>query len=244
MTLYILKRTVLNWYRDDVSLSAELIKSFVDGVEKQADESAINYDENKQIEVVEDQADERYDSIREVHQGLGDETWDLPTIFREYFPSLQRRSALVTLCSYFEHELDKLCRLYQSEKAFTLAPSDLGEKGIRRLVTYLEKVASLNVQRTSQEWNDINKIQTIRNDIVHRGGKLREDQDLVKWMNKVKSLSRDDGGEIVIGRGFLSYVTDTHASYFKLIRDSINANENAVDISKNRTDLLEHDTTP
>jgi hypothetical protein len=29
---------------------------------------------------------------------------------------VERRSALLTVCSYFENELDKLCRLYQLEK--------------------------------------------------------------------------------------------------------------------------------
>src|ERR1039458_6828319 len=113
MSIHIPKRVVLNWYRYDVSFSAELIGSFVDGIEKQAAESFDNYERGNKIEVVEHYA-------RSVHQGLNDETWDLPTIFREYFPNLQRRSALLTVYSYFEHELNKLCRLYESEKKVAL----------------------------------------------------------------------------------------------------------------------------
>jgi hypothetical protein len=218
MGIFIPKKVVRNWYRYDVSFSAELIESFVDGVERQAAESVVSFEQRKRIEVVDDYA-------RVVHQGLHDETWDLSTIFREYFPSLQRRSALLTVCSYFENELDKLCRLYQSEKDFSVTVDDLLGRGIDRSTNYLQKVAGLDVHRTSQEWREIKNIQNIRNDIVHRAGKLRDDEALVSWMNKSKSLTLDDEGEIVVGEGFLSHVIKTYARYFKLIGDSINTSE-------------------
>jgi len=182
------------------------------------------------ITVVENHPHENY--ARSVHQGLDDETWDLPTIFREYFPSLQRWSALLTVCSYFEHELDKLCRLYQSEKSFAITVDDLRDKRIDRSTRYLQKVVGLNVHRASQEWQEIKKIQKIRNDIVHRSGKLRDDQEIADWMNKLKTLSRDDDGEIIVGKGFLSYVIHTYASYFKLIGDSIDATEKVASAAK------------
>jgi hypothetical protein len=218
MALFIPKKIVLNWYLHDVSFSAELIESFVEGIERQAAESVVNYEQIKQIEVVEHYS-------RETHQGLHNETWDLPTIFREYFPSLQRRSALLTVCSYFENELDKLCRLYQSEKGFTVTVDDLRDKGIDRSTNYLQKVAGLDLHGGSQEWLEIKKIQNIRNAIVHRAGKLRDDPAIIKWVNELGSLSRDDESEIVIGRGFLSHVIRTYARYFKVIGDSINASE-------------------
>jgi hypothetical protein len=80
-----LKRVVLNWYPHDVSFSAELIASFVDGIERQAAESIDNYQRRKTIEVVENHPQE---NARSVHEGLDSESWDLPTVFCEYFPSL------------------------------------------------------------------------------------------------------------------------------------------------------------
>jgi hypothetical protein len=233
MAIFTPKKVVLTWHQYDVSFSAELIESFVDGIEIQAAESIDNYERGKAIEIDETHPEENY--ARSVHQGLDGETYHLPTIFREYFPSLQRRSALLTVYGYFEHELDKLCWLYQSEKGFGLALDDLRGKGIDRSTRYLEKVAGLNVHPTSLEWQEIKNIQKIRNAIVHRGGKVpdkdslqeREDKAIVDFMNKTESLSRDDDGEVVLGRGFLSQVIHTYARYFKLIGDSINASENA-----------------
>ncbi|MGB0012793.1 MAG: hypothetical protein WBQ03_14385, partial [Candidatus Sulfotelmatobacter sp.] len=73
------KKVVLNWHQHDVSFSTVLMESFVDGIEKQAEESITNYEKRKQIEVVENNPEENY--ARVVHQGLGDETYHLPTIF-------------------------------------------------------------------------------------------------------------------------------------------------------------------
>jgi hypothetical protein len=223
MTLYMPKRVVLNWHRYDVSFSAKLIETFVEGIEKQAAESIVNYEKTKEIEVVEGQA-------VYVHQGLDSETWDLTAIFEEYFPSLQRRSALLTVCSYFEHELDQLCLLYQSEKSFKLGFLDLRGQGIERSTSYLEKVAGIDVHKGSPVWEDIKNIQKVRNFIVHRGGRLRDhqgnrDKEIAVVIEQMKYLSGDD--EIVLGKGFLSHVVRIYMKYFELINESISKNERA-----------------
>jgi hypothetical protein len=40
---------------------------------------------------------------------------------------------------------------------------------------YLEKVAGLNVQKRSPEWNEIKKLQVVRNAAVHRDGRLKKE---------------------------------------------------------------------
>ncbi|MFI5089860.1 MAG: hypothetical protein ACHP7P_07360 [Terriglobales bacterium] len=149
-------------------------------------------------------------------------------IFEEYFPSLQRRSALLTVWGFLEHELDKLCLLYQSEKGFRLAFSDLSGKGIDRSTGYLEKVAGLGGLKASREWDDIKTVQRIRNVIAHDDGKLRDRQGkpkdgIIRDMKRVGFLSGDD--EIVLAEGFLSKVIDASNSYFKLIAESVDAKE-------------------
>tara|TARA_R110001583_G_scaffold175527_1_gene330107 strand:- start:10118 stop:10471 length:354 start_codon:yes stop_codon:yes gene_type:complete len=116
MAIKVPQRCVLNWYDHDVSRSLEIIESFVDGVEVQVDESIARYEKEKESVVLDETVEECYQQEIDIHQGLNDQAWDLDSIFKSYFPSLQRRSALLTICGYFEHELDKLCHLYQSEK--------------------------------------------------------------------------------------------------------------------------------
>jgi hypothetical protein len=225
--------TVRTWHQNEVTLSAELIDSFVKGVERQAAESAIRYEAEKESHILEDvgsEGEENYVRAVEAHRGLDSETWDLAGIFTEYFPSLQRRSALLTVWGYFEHELDKLCALYEAEKGFRLDLSDLNGRGIDRSTAYLEKVVGLNVHKTSQEWNRIKKIQKVRNIVAHQDGRLADrsgvpEQAVLSYIDEMESLGRN--GEVTIKEGFLASVVDTFKSYFKLIGDSIAANEGA-----------------
>ncbi len=226
MGLYTPRKVVLNWYQYDVSFSIELIESFVEGIENQAEESIARYEQQKETIVLEEVPEDNYARVVEVHQGLDNESWDLRGIFNEYFPSLQRRSALLTVCGYFEHELDRLCMLYQSEQSFKLVLADLNGKGIDRSTSYLEKVAGLDVHKTSGEWNHIKKIQKIRNVIVHQDGKLQDNQGnpikaAIDYINQMDSLGGED--EVVIKKGFLAHVVNTYKQYFKLLHESISA---------------------
>jgi hypothetical protein len=214
MALYTPRKVVLNWYQYDVSFSLELINTFAQGIERQAAESILEYRNAKRSE--------------EGHRGLEEDSWNLKEIFEEYFPSLQRRSALLTVWGFLEHELDNLCVLYQSEKSFGLAPSDLSGKGIDRSTAYLEKVAGLEGLKTSQEWGDIKRVQRIRNVIAHGDGKLRDHQGqpkvgIAEDMRRVGFCSGDD--EIVLAEGFLPRVVDACNSYFKRIAASVEAKE-------------------
>jgi hypothetical protein len=214
MALYTPRKIVLNWYQYDVSFSMELITSFVRGVERQAAESIQDYITKR--------------SEGSGYRGLDERSWDLKEIFEEYFPNLQRRSALLTVWGFVEHELDKLCTLYQSEKGFVLAFSDLSGKGIDRSTTYLEKVAGLHGLKASREWDDLKVVQRIRNVIAHDDGKLRDRQGkfrngIIGDMKRVGCLSGED--EIVVAEGFLSKVVDSCGNYFKLIAKSVVAKE-------------------
>lgn len=214
MALYTPKKVVLNWYQYEASFSIELMISFVDGIEKQAAESVASY---KSIQ-----------HTAEGHQGLDRESWDLENIFGEYFPSLQRRSAFLTVWSYLEHQLDQLCLFYQSERKFGLSFMDLSGQGIDRSTAYLEKVAGLQGLKASEEWDVLKTLQRIRNVVVHSDGKLRDHHGkpkngIIADMKKVGFLTGDE--EIVIAEGFLSQVTHTCNNYFKVIEKAIYAEQ-------------------
>ena len=231
MALYTPRKVVLNWYKYDVSFSIELIESFIKGIERQAEDSIHRYEQQKETVVLDEAAEENYARVIEVHQGLDDESWNLRGIFCEYFPNLQRRSALLTICGYFEHELDKLCMQYQSEKSFKVALTDIIGKGIDRSTTYLEKVVGIDVHKTSEEWNHIKMIQKIRNVIVHQDGKLHNPQGksikaVIDYIRQVEYLE-DKDDEVAVKKGFLKHVVDNYKQYFKLLNQSISSEQKA-----------------
>ncbi|MEW8442023.1 MAG: hypothetical protein AB2689_28080 [Candidatus Thiodiazotropha taylori] len=220
----------LNWYQYDVSFSIELMKGYIESVEKQVDESISRYKEEKEEVVLEEIQEEGYVRAVEYFRGLDDETWDLDGIFGEYFPSLQRRSALVTLFSFFENELNRLCNLYQSHKAIKVSFKDLNGQGIDRAVLYLDKAVDLNVQKQSAEWAEIKNIQKVRNLIIHLDGNLisidgKPKKDEQNYVKQHQNLNGEK--EIVILDGYLQHVLNTIHKYFKMLSVEIERKENA-----------------
>lgn len=214
----------VNWYRDHVNF--ELIDKFVENTEKQVAQSILEYEEKKRtIQVVYDAGEDgEYMDLVETHDGLESETWDLSTIFKEYLPTLHRGSAFLTVFGYFEHELDKLCLLFQSEKGFKISYRDLNRDGIDRSTSYLDKVAGLNLQKEkSPEWNRIKGLQGVRNAIAHRDGRLNADDKNVREVLAKLSpwASVDAQDQIILNEGFLANVTDACKSYFRFIDKSI-----------------------
>ncbi len=223
MALHAPRKVVLNWYEHDVSFSICLLAIFVDGVEDQAAKLIADFETDRKTEILNHDGEAE---LLHVHRGLDSTTWALEEIFEKYFPGLQRRSALLTLWSYLEHELDELCLLYQSEKGFRLSLLDLSGKGIDRSTSYLEKVAGLGGLKASREWREIKEIQEIRNAIAHRDGKLRTHQgtlsnEMIKKAKRVRLAIEED--EIVLEAGFLTDVVGSFKSYFELIAASIEA---------------------
>ena len=90
--------TIATWHQKELALSTELIDSFVDGVEAQAVASIELYRNGKKSHILEYEIDGEPQEVDvEEYRGLTGETWPLDWLFEEYFPSLQRRSALLTV---------------------------------------------------------------------------------------------------------------------------------------------------
>ena len=211
-----------NWYRDH--LNFELIDKFVENTEKQVAQSILDYEEKKQIIKVVGE-DERYMDLVETHDGLEGGTWDLNVVFREYFPNLQRGSAFLTVLGYFEHELDKLCELFQAEKGFGISYRDLREDGIDRSTSYLNKVAGLNLHNKIPEFTRLKNLKGARNAFAHRDAELNiGDKDTPQVLAKLSPLASVNAGrQIILNKGFLSYVTEACKSYAVVIDRLIQA---------------------
>lgn len=223
------KKNTPNWYKCDISFSIELLQSYIDGIENQIASSIKAYRDKTGTDYIEEHFDESNSFITEIQNGLDDQSWDLKEVFEVHFPSLQRNSALITLFSFLEKELDSLCILFQKEKKLKLKLKDINGKGIDRATTYLMKVASLNFTK-STEWNEVKSIQKIRNLIVHNGGSLENPDGSTKkheveYIESCKFLSGEK--EVLIQNGYLEYVLSSIDSYFRTIERSITEVKNA-----------------
>lgn len=216
----------LNWYQHEMSGSVELLDAYVTDIERQVAKGIADYKANaKQIVVDEHLGDEAV-RIVEVHNGLDDGTWHLPEIFEVYFPNLQRRSALITLYSFFEHELDKLCERLRKHENLKVKVTDMADTSVKRSVTYLGKVVGVDGNQQSHIWSEIQDIRQIRNLVVHSDGRLFDDAGTKKKKEDAiiaKTPLLDGMDEVLLKEGYLAYVLKTIDQYFKLIEKSIKA---------------------
>lgn len=214
----------LNWYEHDVRGSIELLGSYVADIEVQVDKSIANFHVNADEIGVEGTHPDEPPQFVKVHQGLDDTTWDLREIFGEYFPNLQRRSALITLFSFLEYELNKLCTLLQRTENYNVSFRDIAGAGIERAKTYLLKVASLDVDPAAAAWNEIKNIQALRNLVVHADGRLssHDGQERSRVVRYVASSALLKGTtEVLLQAGYLKHTLDTFDAYFKLVHLAI-----------------------
>lgn len=85
-----------------------------------------------------------------------------------------RHSSIVNLFSFLEVSLNKLCLIVRKAKAINLSPDDLIHKGVIKSQVYLEKVCSIDFPSGCNDWQQIIKLNRVRNQIVHEQGYIKD----------------------------------------------------------------------
>lgn len=224
------------WYPNHIGFELLVLRAYVKAVEEQIKNSANWKEKAEVVETIEIPEEGIYHETSMV-DGLDDTTYSFETIFDEYFPQLQRQSALIVLYSFLERELDHLCELCCKSTGATLRAKDLCKNGseIARYHLYLEKVIGLNISRDDGKWQAIDHaIRIVRNQIVHKDGRVPEQdsKDCKKLETHVNQLKgRDlisiDGNSIVLSVGYLEYVLDAFDKFFETLHSSISTPEAA-----------------
>lgn len=220
------------WHRF-VQLQIGLLRNHVQGLEKQIDESVKAYEMESVVTDVEHDSDGYPHIILEEHRGIEAPPNHLADIFEYYFPNLHRRGELIVLFSFLEHQLDQLCELFAVEQHLKIVHTDLRDTGVDRSRRYLRKVMDLPLDENSSCWQEIKKIQKVRNVVAHNDGKLGEkaDSTVVTYVTQAKYLSLasesnyyyGEKDEVNILGGYLTYVLDTFDSYCSEINMAIKA---------------------
>lgn len=225
------KRLPTNWYNNEISLTFELLSTFVENIEQQITIEVKKYKVEKETHCFEYDEYPNISSSFDIHKGLNSTTWHLDTLFNEYFPTLQRSSALISLIGTFEHELNSLCNIFRNVKNLSFELKDITGKGFERSIRFLEIAALPPIKKDNLFWQEIVSIQKIRSLFVHNNGllfnidgKLRVDENAI--VSKNTYLTGDNS--IIIKAGYLKYVLDSFNDFFKyidgLIQDYYNNN--------------------
>ncbi|EEQ5720570.1 hypothetical protein GNY64_003424 [Escherichia coli] len=169
---------------------AELKKAYEDE-KKNAPDDYINY--------LEDYYSEQYDFLVNIQ------------------PNIFNKSALVSLYSCLEHNLNDYCNICQRIVNTNISVTDFNGDGIHKAKRYLTKLMDINFG-LSQEWQFMTEFNKVRNCIVHANGDIKKMSTTVALKNiidKTPTLSLNNENNIIIS---LNYLKDTITKIRKLFQ--------------------------
>ena len=102
-------------------------------------------------------------------------------IQRGEFKAIFLHSFFAASFASFEHELLLSCERAQKASDSPFSVKDFGNRNYtRNAKTYLEKLG-VAFPANGDRWHEIGRFQKIRNSIVHQGGTLSDDRDIVDY---------------------------------------------------------------
>lgn len=142
-----------------------------------------------------------------------DDYWELEQVF----PEIQRNSNVISVYSVLENNLNHLCSLYSKVIESEIELSDFGEQDIiKRAQIYLTKVAKANFPAEHCSWKEIQKIQQIRNKLVHAQGIIPSgNSPLIAYISNRPYLALNDRKKVIIQKGFVEHCTEVFGNFFE-----------------------------
>lgn len=123
-------------------------------------------------------------------------------------PNIFNKSALVSLYSCLEHNLNDYCNICQRIVNTNISVTDFNGDGIHKVKRYLTKLMDINFG-LSQEWQFMTEFNKVRNCIVHANGDIKKMSTAVALkdiIDKTPTLSLNNENNIIIS---LDYLKDT-----------------------------------
>jgi|MDSW01.2.fsa_nt_gb hypothetical protein len=125
---------------------------------------------------------------------------------QEKFPSIHRRSLVITIYSFLENTLNELCNTLSESVDSNVVLTDLKGRGMERALSYLSKVAEFDLSKMGGTLSYIKNINRVRNFIVHNGGVLpsEPEQKVNIFIASTENIFGNPGGNIRFESTFIS----------------------------------------
>lgn len=159
--------------------------------------------------------------LREFYQGLDGQTWALDHLVSEHFPSLLRAAAFLAISGAFERCLTELCREIANSRGYRVTVDDLSGRGIFRVQAYLVKVAGLDGPFSREHWQELLRLQKIRNLFAHGDGRIAPKQkEQMAYVRNHKHLALDRDS-VLLSATFLQYLVGLHRAFLLSLQERI-----------------------
>lgn len=208
------------WDERHAAPSLEILRGFVESIERDIDNSIAEFQKAEFETEVLDLDEDRPPQIVRFFHGLDDFSWDFDELFLKHYPSMRRSSTLLSIYASLEDEINLLCFNAQKHKKYDIGFKDLTGTGLERATSYLTKVCGLHGIKQDASWNELKKIGQLRNKMAHTDGKIRKDDDIMKYVKSRKDLSTVsiyrlyEDTRINLEKGYLEHVLDTVSTFF------------------------------
>lgn len=149
-------------------------------------------------------------------------SWDLHLNQIKY-PHIHRESLILTIYSFFENQLNRLCAILSESVSTNISLKDLKGQGIERAFLYLKKVAGFDLSGMGKELPYIKNVNTIRNLIVHNGAMIpeRPDHKLLRFVTENPHLYGKAGQGIIIRSEFIDQLLEMLINFFKKLEKEV-----------------------
>lgn len=150
--------------------------------------------------------------------------------FEDIFPSIHRKSLVIALYNFTEHQIKTLC-----EAINKLLPPGMSRKyfrdvSIKNYRKFLRSEAGFSInqgQKLWGLWEELLKVEQIRHLLVHSEGEIEEHRvglklDLENYCKQKKGI-RVYGNSIIIDKGFIKSLIADLISLFELLDRQVHA---------------------
>lgn len=116
------------------------------------------------------------------------------------FRNILYHSLFIAAYSMFETEFKNLCEYAGKIQGSKLSPKDLsGGNYIEQCKKYIKIVLEVKLEKLNQEWEEITKLQIIRNSIAHNNGILKASEKHAKYFQSTDGITlSQEKNEIII----------------------------------------------
>lgn len=210
----------------DVSLTLEIIDTFIAQTEESIRSNVVNYRKNgpEEIDIEISEVDGIFHTI-DYYMGLDSVSVDLDDMFTSYYPSVTRRSVFLTLYGLLEHDFEKLCNVFAKVHNAPFKLSDLKGSGFERCDLYARKITGMP---TSPHYAMVKKVTKLRNACAHNDARfvandMRPIPELVDLMRIFSEELGKDGEQVNFKAGSLQAMTGVLKNYFNDVEKALKA---------------------
>lgn len=150
--------------------------------------------------------------------------------FGDIYPAMHRKSMVISLYNFFEHQLKTLCSEINKFIPQNMSDKYLRDVCIKRYRQFLRRETGFDINQGGllwKHWEDMLKVEQIRHVLVHSEGEIEKHRaeryaDIESYCKHQKNI-RLNRNRIIIDDGFVAELITDLISFFELLDKQVHA---------------------